>query len=140
MLEKNIDDLEIILENWWELVGKVEEDKFDYEEFIKLYDQTYRVFSAFSTKTVVSKDVLAILLALQQFCNAKCSCELEHACQLISLTMIDDILLNSEEVEEVRKIKLQGEVYEINYANARVSVESQLKFLEKYGIHLLGNE
>ena len=128
--------LEKLAYDWQKLAIRPDDEDFNYEKFVYLFNKTYHIFKFFSTRSFIDRALLGLYVSVQAFFGENGSGTLlEYACKTIAMTMAQDTMLPCLPCEvaiENTCVRHKGREVYIDYNDIIGSVSRYMEFVEAY--------
>lgn len=128
--------LEKLAYDWQKLAIRPDDEDFNYEKFVYLFNKTYHIFKFFSTRSLIDRALLGLYVSVQKFFEEEGSgALLEYACKTIAMTMAQDTMLPCvpcEVVAEGTRIRHKGREIHIDYNDIKGSISRYMEFVENH--------
>ena len=134
--DNQIVTLKKIAYDWQKLAIRPDDEDFNYEKFVYLFDKTYHIFKFFSTRSLIDRALLGLYVSVQKFFEEEGSgALLEYACKTIAMTMAQETMLPCEPCSvapEGNVIRYYGKEFYVDYNDIKGSISRYMEFVENH--------
>ncbi len=128
--------LEKLAYDWQKLAIRPDDEDFNYEKFVYLFNKTYHIFKFFSTRSFIDRALVGLYVSVQTFFGVDGSGTLlEHACKTIAMTMAQETMLPCEPCSvapEGNVIRCYGKEFYVDYNDIKGSISRYMEFVENH--------